>query len=214
MGALNKDGKRRWTGLDIDYAITGEFDYLTALDLSGGDVTLTSQQSKAAILEVTTGHASNAIIISATDATQGKIYIVVNNSATLPANIKVASGTAVSVNPSGKSVVYYNGTNYIEIAKASSVYQTVVSHNYGAAAVDWTLSAAELYAQTLKVTNASGAVNAVLPATATNYYLVDNQSGQALTVKVTGQTGITVASTKRAILWNNGTDVVRITADA
>lgn len=36
----------------------------------------------------------------------------------------------------------------------------------------------------------------------------------AVTVKVAGQTGIAVAATKSAILVSNGTDFVRVTADA
>lgn len=36
----------------------------------------------------------------------------------------------------------------------------------------------------------------------------------ALTVKITGQTGIVVAAAKSAILVSNGTDFVRLTADA
>ena len=44
-------------------------------------------------------------------------------------------------------------------------------------------------------------------------FVVNNTSGQALTVKVAGQTGIAVASTKVATLSFNATDVIRVTAD-
>lgn len=94
------------------------------------------------------------------------------------------------------------------------VKQYVASHNYAGAAVDWTLSASELLANTLSVTNANGVVNAILDATVTNIYLVDNQSGHNLTLKNVAGTTITVASTKRAIVYNDGTNIVRITADA
>jgi hypothetical protein len=36
----------------------------------------------------------------------------------------------------------------------------------------------------------------------------------ALTIKVTGQSGVAIAATKSAILYCNGTDFVRLTADA
>lgn len=85
---------------------------VAALDLSAGDVTLSAAQAKAGILEVTTGHASNAIIAP---ATAGKMYWVVNNHATLAANIKVAAGVAVTVAATKKALVYFNGTNYIRL---------------------------------------------------------------------------------------------------
>ena len=44
--------------------------------------------------------------------------------------------------------------------------------------------------------------------------MVDNQSGQALTIKNAANGSIAIASTKRAIVYNNGTAIVRITADA
>lgn len=90
----------------------------------------------------------------------------------------------------------------------------VASHNYGAAATDWTLSATELKALRIIVTNASGAVNAIATPTAGKMYVILNTSGQALTFKATGQTGVTIASTKSAIVIGNGTDFVRVTADA
>jgi hypothetical protein len=36
----------------------------------------------------------------------------------------------------------------------------------------------------------------------------------AVTVKVSGQTGVAIAATKAALLYCNGTDFVRLTADA
>ena len=92
----------------------------------------------------------------------------------------------------------------------------LVTHDYNSAAVDWNLSDAELGASVLAVTNASSGVNAVFPIGTVyeNTYLVDNQSGQALKLLVSGATGITIASTKRAFVWRNNTDIIRITADA
>jgi len=45
--------------------------------------------------------------------------------------------------------------------------------------------------------------------------LVNNTDADgAMTVKVTGQSGIAIAATKSAVLYCNGTDFVRVTADA
>jgi len=44
--------------------------------------------------------------------------------------------------------------------------------------------------------------------------VTNNDAGQDVVIKVAGQTGITIGETKSAILYCNGTDFVRLTADA
>lgn len=85
------------------------------------------------------------------------------------------------------------------------------SHDYAGAAVAWAMNVNEARASYVVVTNANGAVDAVLPAAIPGkIYLVLNTSGQTLTFKVTGQTGGTIASTKFAVYMANATDVVEI----
>lgn len=90
----------------------------------------------------------------------------------------------------------------------------VATHDYGATATAWTLSASEALKRVLIVTNASGAADIVAPATAGIGYIVRNTSGQAITIKKAGQTGITIASAKNAQVVGIGTDFVRVSADA
>lgn len=94
------------------------------------------------------------------------------------------------------------------------VFHSFAAHDYAGAAADWVLTAAEAKKRFLIVTNANGAVNAVIPA-AQNFkeFVVLNTSGQALTVIAPSGTGIVIASTKRAIVYFDGTNVVRLTAD-
>jgi hypothetical protein len=92
--------------------------------------------------------------------------------------------------------------------------QAVAAHDYGAAHADWTLSASEEKTGVLSVSNADDAVNAIATPTEGRFYTVINGSGQALTVKADGETGIVIANAKAAILMGDGTDFVRITADA
>jgi hypothetical protein len=96
---LNLDGKASLQ--------TGEY---SGIDLSGGDVTLTADQAVCGVLSVTTGHASNNIIIPASIASQyvGKLYVVVNNDASLAAKIKVEGGTAVTVAATKTAIVRIN----------------------------------------------------------------------------------------------------------
>ncbi len=92
--------------------------------------------------------------------------------------------------------------------------QGVSTHDYSGAAAAWTLSAGELKTQIITVSNANGAVDAIATPTAGKVYIVSNASGYALTFKATGQTGVTIANSKTAIVRGNGTDFVRVTADA
>lgn len=89
-----------------------------------------------------------------------------------------------------------------------------VSHSFASAAADWNLNANETQASHYIVTSASGAANVVFPgAFPGKRFSVYNDSGQAITFLVAGQTGIVVANTKRAILVCETTDIARVTAD-
>lgn len=204
-----------------------------AIDLGSGDVTLDASQIKKFILEVTTGHAANAIVAP---STTGKAYIVVNNDAVNNALIKKSGGTAVTIPPSYSGLVYYNGTQYVLVASnqvsldatetltnktltaptitSPNTTQGQSTHDYEGGAVDWTLSAAELKTQIITVSNSSGAVNAIATPTTGRVYIVYNGTGSNLTFKAAGQTGVVIATTKTAIVRANGTDFVRCTADS
>lgn len=88
---------------------------------------------------------------------------------------------------------------------------TTVSHNYGGAAADWTLTTTESYSGNLNVSNASGAVNAIITTPVPGKtYMIYNGSGYALTFKVNGQTGGTIANGKRALYATGTSDVYEI----
>ncbi len=85
------------------------------------------------------------------------------------------------------------------------------SHDYGAAAADWNLSASEGLASYIVVTNANGACQAHLAAAVPGKtYVIYNNSGQTLTFKVEGQTGGTIATGKHAFYVAGATDVIEI----
>jgi hypothetical protein len=79
---------------------------LTAITTGVADVVLTPAQAQNTRLEVTTGHATNAIVVPV--ALPGKIYIVVNADGTNAVLIKVAGGTAVTVALSKTALVQVN----------------------------------------------------------------------------------------------------------
>ena len=93
------------------WTLNGHIYKVTAsLTLASADVTLSAAQLLTSILEVTTGHATNAIIAP---AATGRAFIVINNDAVNNVLIKKAAGTAVTIPPSTSACVYYNGTQYV-----------------------------------------------------------------------------------------------------
>lgn len=83
----------------------------------------------------------------------------------------------------------------------------VAAHSYGAAHADWTLTDDEAECTILSVTSADAGANAIVPATNGKVYVVRNTSGQTITVKASGQTGVGVVNGTIAWLLGNGTDV-------
>lgn len=85
------------------------------------------------------------------------------------------------------------------------------THNYAGAAADWTMTAAEAACSFVTVSNANGAVKAILPAAqAGKLWFVSNGSGQTLTFQVTGQTGATLATSKVGLYAGTAADVFEI----
>jgi hypothetical protein len=91
---------------------------------------------------------------------------------------------------------------------------TVNSHDYDSGVIDWTLTAAEQLKPYHKVVSAGGAVNAIIPLTPAIPYTFINASGAALTVKGASGNGIAITNGKTAVVMADGTNVIRITADA
>lgn len=59
----------------------------------------------------------------------------------------------------------------------------------------------------------ASAKSVIVPATAKIYLVYNSGATYAVTVKVSGQTGVSIAATKRAVLYCDGTDVRRFSAD-
>lgn len=104
-----------------------------------------------------------------------------------------------------------------EMAPATLTIKKILTVNVGGAGSTNTvaLQANQCLASYLIVTNAgSGASTLTWPAAFPGYVVVVyNNSGQNAIFEVTGQAGITVANTKRAILVCDATTFQRVTAD-
>ena len=83
-----------------------------------------------------------------------------------------------------------------------------------AAGGDITLTAAQAAHDVIRLTGAPGAgFNVVLPSGDPRQWTIINTTGQTATVKKASGTTIAVATVKNAIVFWDGTNVVRITAD-
>lgn len=102
-----------------------------------------------------------------------------------------------------------------EMAPATFGVTKEVDINVGAATAI-TLNPSQLRAPYIYVSNAAAAAAISWPAVCPGLvFTVSNQSGQTVTFKVLGKTGIAVATAKHAILAMDNTagDIVRVTAD-
>jgi hypothetical protein len=96
-------------------------------------------------------------------------------------------------------------------ASGTVLLNGTATHNYSGAHADWTLSVSEAQASFITATNADAGANVLLSAAnAGKCFFIYNASGQILTFKVTGQTGGTIANTKRAYYCSDAVDVYEI----
>lgn len=88
------------------------------------------------------------------------------------------------------------------------------SHAYSGTTA-WTVSETEKLAFVWYcLATATGAVDCIAAAPLDVMRLIINTSGQAVTVKASGQTGVAIANNKSAFVIGTGTDWKRVTADA
>jgi hypothetical protein len=107
-----------------------------------------------------------------------------------------------------------NKTLTAPVINAPDLTFGVVTHDYDGGDTAWTLSAAEEKAMILIATNAGGAVDAIATPTSGKVYIVVNSTGQTLTFKASGKTGVEIANGVTAIVRGDGEDFVLVVASA
>ena len=85
---------------------------MQGIELDSGNITLSDEQAKNAILEVEVGSGSNAIIAPEQN---GRAYWVVNKDDTNVARIQKDGGTPVEVGVEKRALVYFNGSEYVRL---------------------------------------------------------------------------------------------------
>lgn len=125
--------------------------------------------------------------------------------------------------------VFENGTVYVEPlgdpseTTVPSVEMTipigtsnkfgVASHDYDGAAADWVLTNSESKCFLLTVSNAGGSANIIAPDAPGVMYAISNASGQTVTIKISGGTGVAITNAKTVLVIHNGTDYTALTAE-
>ncbi len=89
----------------------------------------------------------------------------------------------------------------------------IASRDYQAAVADWILSTQESRCLLLVATNAGGTANIIAPDKPGLLYAVNNKSGQIITIKKPGGTGVAIATGKTAQVMHNGTDYIKISGE-
>jgi hypothetical protein len=124
----------------LDAALAGAL----SVAVTTADVTLTTTQAQNAIYQVTgTLTGNRSLIIPA--AAGSKLLLVYNNTAgAFSLTVKKATGTGVTVQQGKRAILYYDGTNVVDViasaATSTSYTTTVQTITYSATpAIDWSL---------------------------------------------------------------------------
>lgn len=105
-------------------------------------------------------------------------------------------------------------TSYTDYRSFAQPYNVTSKASVAVTTADVTLNAAEARAKYLTTTGVlTGNRNVIVPNDWEGVVFCNNTGAFTTTFKTSGGTGIVVAQTKRATLFADGTNVVRITAD-
>ena len=122
--------------------------------------------------------------------------------------VVVASGGSIAVESGGTIDIEGGG-------KITGLAVNIAATHAYTLAEDWVLSAAEMLCTLLVTSSGSGDANIVeVGGSAGRIRVVRNGSAGTVTMLESGQTGIAIATGKTAVVMHNGTDYIRVTADA
>lgn len=131
--------------------------------------------------------------------------------ATPPGAVTIDGAANLPFQPGESAIIVTDGANFFTIGFGQSAtfafdYTTISIAGSG----DFTLSGTELNRVAYKFTGAlTGARNVIIPATVQQYWIDNSTTGSyVLTVKVSGQTGVTIGQNTRGIFYCDGTDLV------
>jgi hypothetical protein len=179
----------------------------TSIAITTADVTLTAAQARTNIINLTgalTGTRSLIVPVA------GIWNITNNTTGAFDVLVKTSAGVGVTVPQGGSGTYIADGTNVIPVCKGNRILKLAMTD------ANTTLTVQQASSEILEFTGALTTVdkNIVLPLGAKQYTVYNNTTGgfNLNFIGATG-TGVLVAPTKRAIIYADGTNIVRVTAD-
>lgn len=170
------------------------------------DVTLSAAQARAGIITLTGVLTGNRSLIVPNDGVWA-----INNTTTgaFEVLVKTSAGTGINVAQGGSARVVANGTNVVRESNGDGLL------NFAITDANQTLTAQQHSNNILQFTGTLTVQrNIVLPLGAKQFTVFNNTTGGfGLQFIGASGTGIVVAATRRAIIYADGINIVRVTAD-
>jgi len=112
-------------------------------------------------------------------------------------------------------MVNYGITDYLDIAVAGTLTLSgdgaVTLANTNGTSAGTNIGSTTAQYAVLKITGTLTAIKVITAPSTSKVYVVNNAAtGYAVTVKASGQTGVSIAVGEKAVVWFNGTDYVKI----
>lgn len=191
--------------------------YLSLSVAGGSNVTLTTTedgQDKNKLIRLTGALTANINIIVPTK--EGWEAIFWNDTTgNYTITVKTASGSGVTVRQGSRAYVICDGVDIVHCITDQPAAGGAQRYRLAKTLTgDVTLTNLEATASILEFSGTLGAAATVtIPVVDGAEYIVYNNTGQSVTLKVAAGTGVTILNGKRALVYNNGTDIVRVTPD-
>lgn len=179
-----------------------------SFSVTTADVTLTRAQAACRRLTTTGTLTGNRNVILPND---GEWIVNNTNAGAFTTTFKTSAGSGIVVAQGTTAVLYADGTNVVRVTTDTQQGRLTKAM----ADANQTLSIAEASNQIIEATGALTALrDVIVPLPARQWTVFANVTG-GFGVRVIGATGtgITIADGKRAIVYADGTNVVRVTAD-
>lgn len=129
---------------------------------------------------------------------------------------KLGFGTAFRLVQTTLTTAVSNiATETAKVLALKSGVADVATHNYAGAHADWTLSTAEKLCPIVIATNADTAANAIFGTAAVctgKWIIFTNGTSYTITAKPSNASGVAIPTGETAILYGNGSDLVRVNA--
>ena len=187
----------------------GYMSHVASFAVTAADVTLTAAQARAKQLTTTGVLTGNRSVIL---PNAGWWMIYCNNTGAYTTTWKTSGGSGVVIPQGTRAIIHADGTNVVLMED-----QAIVAGRFVRAMADanFTLLASDAKNNILECTGALTALrDLIVPLTSQQWTVFANVTG-GFGIRVIGAsgTGITIADGKRAIVYSDGTNVVRATAD-